>query len=62
MEVDPVLRASQLAELIAELLQRVAATSPPGTVRHDSRYAEALAQTLRDHLDSMLRARRSEAA
>jgi hypothetical protein len=55
MESNPVLRATALAALIAELLHRAAATTPRGQTRHEMRYAEALAQTLRDQLDSMVR-------
>jgi hypothetical protein len=53
MDTNPIQKASTLAATIAELLQRAAAVQRASAQRTDLRYAEALARTLSDHLESL---------
>ena len=53
MEPNPIQKASDLAAAIADILQRVAAIRHTSSQRGDLRYAEALARTLSDHLESI---------
>jgi hypothetical protein len=59
MEQDTIAEAARLTESLAELLQRTAAVEGQGPERSETRYAEALARTLLDHLASMQRSRRA---
>jgi hypothetical protein len=53
MEPDPITEAARLAGLVAEFLQRKAASTPAGHERSELHFAEALARTLSDQLAAM---------
>lgn len=53
MDNDPIVQAAHLMETVTELLQRAVATNQSyGHGRSEVRYAEALARTLLDQLNS----------
>lgn len=57
MNSHPIHEAANLADAIAGLLQRAAAVVPRPSERSEIRYAEALARTLADKLETMRRSR-----
>jgi|HubBroStandDraft_6_1064221.scaffolds.fasta_scaffold908427_2 hypothetical protein len=53
MTPDPILEATRLAHVLADLLEHSAATQDDLREQSETRYAEALARTLLDQLQEM---------